>query len=194
VGKNPRDGRARAGFVEHDQPAVLGPRGDDIFETVRLAKIGHGQTAALFGSLDHDGAQPRRVEPLRIGPLGPDRDQRRDAQFGRLLRDQIERSALDRREDQPQVGVGHLRPQAFAHGQRRAALAHLVEFGQPFAILAIEQGKRLAPGRTQNVQDAVRLTVAQCHRYAFGQWRVDVKTMAWHDLVGPLFPPDGTIM
>ena len=67
------------------------------------AMSGTVNAARLFGGFDGVGAHAFQVHAIDDRAAGDDRLDARDAEFGRLLHDVIERRFLDRCEQKPEV-------------------------------------------------------------------------------------------
>ena len=109
---------------------------------------GTRQPLGLLGRLDGIGAQALDVDPLDDGVLGQHRLQHGDAELGRLLGDIVDARPLDRREAQPDVGLGDLLARALADRARPPPSCRApTSVAAPFAVAAVEQQQRRALGR-----------------------------------------------
>ena len=115
-------GGAAAGLVADDQAAASASQpASSSSSALGRANLGHRQPLALLRRLDGMGGEALAVEPLRLGALGHHRDRARGPELGRLLDQPVEPRALDRREQQPQIGFRLGRAQPRLHCERAVA-------------------------------------------------------------------------
>ena len=132
-----------------------------------------GQAFALFGGLDRVGLHTLAPDALDDGAAGHGRQQRRYTELRRLAHQEIQRRALDRREDQPEIGFGRLRTKPASNRQIGGFLADPVDMRQPFAIAAVEQRHPRAGIQTQHVAQVMGLVASAFHRRATGKIAFD---------------------
>ena len=108
----------------------------------------NSQPFALFGRLGGDRGEPGLVYPVCVGPLGDHRKQCGDAQFGRLLHDEVGGVPLQQGEHQPEVGLRRLL-RAGVLGRAAPSRPMAVDPRGEFAVAAVEQphASRPAPRR-----------------------------------------------
>ena len=121
------------------------------------------------------GDQPREVEPARHGAPGEDRLQLGNAELGRLLDQVVDAQALDRREEQPEVGLGPLRAPLDPAAQKGGSLAEIVDRRGPLAVAAVEERHRGAGGEPQHVAQVVGLRDVERDGRAGGEVGGDVE-------------------
>ena len=139
----------RGGALDRDKQAAVGrPVGQQCVERLRWMQTRHGQPFALFGGFDGDGCAGELRSPgaywLRSVMTG---EQCGDAEFGRLLHDQVGGIALQQRKDQPKVGFRRLRAQLLVHAETGAVAPDHLDAGSPFAVASVEQVDRVAGPR-----------------------------------------------
>src|SRR5262249_55386852 len=83
--------------------------------------------------------------------------QHRHPEFGRLLHQGIDARALERRKNEPKIGLRRLSPPPLADDEFGAPLADAGDHGVPFAVTAVEDGDAVALFQPQHVAQVMRL-------------------------------------
>jgi len=162
-----------AGLVGKDQAAGFVPIRQKRLQGLRLVTCGNAQTPTLLGGFARPFVDLVAPHLRPAGELGRDRQQGGDAEFGRLFHQEAQPLLLERREDQPNVGVASLcldhalsaRPCPFEHGE-------------PFAVAAVEQSHVIALRQAHDTCQVVTLCLGKWH-VAPGR-EVDVEEKAWN--------------
>ena len=119
--------------------------------------------------------EPIRVHPMRVAAFGEHRQQRGDAEFGRLLHHEVGGIALQQRERQPEIGFRCLGSRPVLDAQAGAVAPDGLDAGAELAVAAVEQQHRVARPAAHDVPQIMRLRGGCGDGAAFGQRRGDVK-------------------
>jgi len=134
-----------------------GPGGEHLVEPLGEMDLGHRQTLALLARGDRQRAQPVLIEALGLGARGPYRQKRAGAELGRLFDEPIEPGPLDRREQEPEVGLRLGCAQLPLNREANPIFAGLADPAQKFALGRVERRHPGVGAKPQNVAQPVRL-------------------------------------
>ena len=135
----------------------------------------------MLGGLHGVGPQAVEVEALGVGQPGHHRHQGRDAEFRGEACDVIDRRALDRGEQQPEVGLGALWAGPIAdQGGAPPSAFEVADFGPPFAVAAVEQQQSVADAAPHDDTEIMGLGRGQLDGGARLQRAIDEQAQSGH--------------
>ena len=126
------------------------------------------------------------------GVLGEDRLQAPAAELRRLLGQEIDALALQRREDEPEIRAQALGDGLALDGEPRAALGERLDLGQPFAVAAVEEQDRGALLPPQHIAQVMAARRIQRDRRTGRQRRIHIETRNHPVGFRPSIHPDPT--
>lgn len=157
-------GGANFGLIAKHQVPTLGPCIQKAVEPLQIGHLGHEGAAALLGGLNGVGLQTVLPDALGIGELGLHGQYPRRAHFRCFFNDEIGARLFDRGKQEPQIRRQLQRFGLFHTAQNATALAGLGHLGQPFSVLAIEQGNLPAHSQPHDAKQVMRLLARQIYR------------------------------
>src|SRR5690606_36400098 len=111
-------------------------------------------------------------DPLGMGVVGRDRHQPRNAEFHRLLDDEIRARLLHRGEDKPGDRRHVLRARPFEAATRALTLARLYDLCHPLAITAVEDQRPRPRARAHHAEKVMCLRFGQGDGLPRPEWLV----------------------
>ena len=132
-----------------------GQRRQPVREIARFDNLRRVQQAALFGGLDHIGAQALQIHAPNLSAPREHGDQPRDAHLRGLLNHIIESRLLERREGVVEIAGRALRAHLFQDDKRRLFARGHFDPRPPFSVAAVEQQHRIVRAQAQHVQEIV---------------------------------------
>jgi len=142
-------------FITMDQRAILRPITDQSVEYLRLLHSGKGQDAALFGRFDNVGPHPVEIDPRGLGAARDDGPQTPCTHLDRLLDHVVQARVFERRKHEVEIVGRGLGADLSGNLQMHGFSSLDNEFGQPFAVAAVENQDLCSGSQAQHVAQVI---------------------------------------
>ena len=155
------DGPPGPGFIADQQQAIARPVAQEILKLRWLGNLWHCQAFRLFGGFNRIGMQSPDIDPVGVGVRCDDRQQSRHPNLGGLGCQETHRRALDRGENQPQIGFLGLIAQQLDRFQQHRATFRSHDGGPVFAVPPIEHGDPITLALSHHILQIMALIPVQ---------------------------------
>ena len=179
--------RRPAGLVAKQQSSRRRPIVQYLIERRERPHRRHVHPPALFRRLDGMGTEALHIDSPALAVLGGYWPKFRDTQFTSLFDQHCRARRFDRREQQHRAFCCRLRPHLGVHDQPTNIPLNLRHGRPPLALAPVENQKRVARFKTQDIAEIVRLRAGQLEFGSGGERRIDEQAHA-RFFAGPIIP------